>query len=101
MLKLVASNIRDVFGGDISQCLKNTPFNGVSNLIEEHLNKLSDIETDILYYLAIYRCPVKLYQFGNELLTSIQNNQILNAIKSLKRRFLIESNEEATWRVRR
>ncbi|MDJ0510521.1 MAG: NB-ARC domain-containing protein [Crocosphaera sp.] len=97
MLKLVASNIRDVFGGDIFQCLQKTPFNGVSNLIEEHLNKLLDVEIDILYYLAIYRCPVKLYQFENDLLTSVQNSTLLNAIKSLKRKFLIESNEEATY----
>jgi WD40 repeat protein/transcriptional regulator with XRE-family HTH domain len=97
MLKLVASNIKDVFGGDISQCLKNPPFNGVSKLIEEHLDKLSDFEIDILYYLTIYRCPVNLYQFKNNLLTSVQNNQLLNAIKSLKRKFLIESSEEATY----
>ena len=97
MLKLAASNITEVFGGDISQCLKSSPFNGISNLIEEHFDKLSEVEIDILYSLAIYRCPVKLYQFQNDLLTSVQNSQLLNAIKSLKRKFLIESSEEATY----
>ena len=97
MLKLVASNIKEVFGGDISQCLENSPFNGVSYLIEEHLCKLSKIETDILYWLAIYRCPVNLYQFQNDLLSSTPNGQLLNAIKSLKRKFLIEISDQATY----
>ncbi|MGK7893992.1 MAG: NB-ARC domain-containing protein, partial [Xenococcus sp. (in: cyanobacteria)] len=97
MLKLVASNITDVFGGDIAKCLENSPFNGVSYLIEEHLCKLSKIETDILYWLAIYRCPVNLYQFQNDLLSSTPNGQLLNAIKSLKRKFLIEISDQATY----
>ena len=97
MLKLVASNIKEVFGGDIAKCIENAPFNGVGYLIEEHLYKLSEVEIDILYWLAIYHCPVNLYQLQNDLLNSVQNRQLHNAIKSLKRKFLVEISEEATY----
>ena len=97
MLKLVTANIKEIFGGNIAQYLTDPPSDSVGNLIEQHLKNLSTVEIDILYYLTIYRCPVRLYQIQNDLLRSIQNSLLHSAIKSLKRKFLIESSEEATY----
>ena len=90
LLKLVATNIKDVFGCSIDTFLEQTLFNGVRELLEQHFQRLSELEKDLMYWLAIIRYPVNLFDLKITLLPSVPERQLLDAIKSLKHRFLIE-----------
>ena len=97
LLKLAAVNIKDVFGSSIPIFLENGLFNGVHDLVEKYFKRLSDVEKKIMYWLAISRHPVNLFELKNDLLPSVPDRQLLDAIKSLTRRSLIESVQIASY----
>jgi len=90
--KIVASTIKDLFTGDIEQFLQHNiiSFDDIEDLLSEQFDRLSELERELMYWLAIEREPVNLNQLQQDLLVSVSAKKLLEAIKSLKRRSLIE-----------
>ncbi|MEM6839513.1 MAG: AAA family ATPase [Cyanobacteria bacterium P01_C01_bin.120] len=88
VLKIVASNIRELFGGSVSDFLKQRITlitSDVSFLIEQQFQRLSTAEQDLLYALAKIREPVNVGRLQQELAPNI-----LQPLGSLVRRSLVE-----------
>jgi WD40 repeat protein len=94
-LKVVATTIRDLFSGNVGKFLQQetTVFGDISELLDQQFVRLSELEKDIMSWLAINREPVSLSQLREDIVTSITPQKILEALESLARRCLIEENE--------
>jgi hypothetical protein len=94
-IKLVASTIRDVFGGSIAaflNLLQHSPFlvNEVQELLEKQIDRLSSIEQDLLYWLAINPNPMSLEELQEGLRYSVSMSAFMSAIARLQRCALID-----------
>ncbi|MDV2995748.1 MAG: hypothetical protein N4J56_005402 [Chroococcidiopsis sp. SAG 2025] len=96
-LKIVASAIQALFDGNISQflqCWRAEVFilDGIRDLLDSQFNRLSDLETEVMYWLAIEREPVKVIELQDDLLSILSKQQLVNTLNSLCRRCLIDKN---------
>lgn len=90
-LKIVATTVRDIFAGNTAELLKETTiFGDINNLLEQQFERLSDLEKEVTYWLAINREPVSLTQLREDLL-SLSQLKLIETLESLSRRSLIES----------
>ena len=95
----VAINIYKSFAGNITHfinyCGENNSFifNGIEEFIEEQLKKLSETERNVMYWLAIYRNPISLFEL-KDIMGGLLNDQILTITKHLKSRFFVDSKNE-------
>ncbi|PSB16097.1 hypothetical protein C7B76_12410, partial [filamentous cyanobacterium CCP2] len=92
-LKIVATTIRELFGGDIALFLEQnvTLFGDVFDLIEQHYNRLSLLEKQIMLWLAIDREWVSFAQLQADLYGSASPIQLMNALQRLQGRSLMET----------
>jgi WD40 repeat protein/transcriptional regulator with XRE-family HTH domain len=93
-LKIVVSTIRDLFGGDIGLFLEQniTLFGDISDLIHQHYSRLSSLEKQVMFWLAIDREWVSFAQLQADLHGSISPIQLMEALQLLQGRSLIETN---------
>jgi WD40 repeat protein/transcriptional regulator with XRE-family HTH domain len=91
-LKVVATTIQDVFSGDISKFLQQetTVFGDIYELLEQQFSRLSNLEKDAMYWLAINREPVSLLEIREDIVSQISPQKVLESLESLVRRSLIE-----------
>ncbi|MCW5312888.1 hypothetical protein GTQ43_03195 [Nostoc sp. KVJ3] len=91
-LKLVSEPIRELFGGDIAAFLAEGEiiFGDTRNLLDQQFERLSEIEKEIIYWLAIKRELVSLEELLDELVHPLPKREVLEALESLRRRSLIE-----------
>jgi WD40 repeat protein/transcriptional regulator with XRE-family HTH domain len=91
-LKLISSYIREIFVGDIASFLNEgqAALGDVSDLIEQQFMRLSPHEQNIMYWLAIQCEPVSLETLAQDVLPSMSRIDLLAAISSLRKRFMIE-----------
>jgi WD40 repeat protein len=91
-IKLIAEPIRELFGGDVSDFLKQgiTIFGDIRDLIGLQFRRLSKQEQEIMYWLAIEREAVSLEVIQEDLLYPDPEEDLLVAVGSLRRRSLIE-----------
>jgi WD40 repeat protein len=91
-LKIVATTILDVFHGNISEFLKqNTAvFGDIHELLDQQFSRLSNLEKNIMYWLAVNREPVSLSELQDDILSLILPQKLLEALESLIRRSLVE-----------
>jgi WD40 repeat protein len=91
-LRIVATTIKDVFNGDTSEFLKQdmVAFGDICHLLNQQFSRLSDLEKEIMYWLAINREPVLLLELHEDIVSQIPLQKLLEAIESLVRRSLIE-----------
>jgi WD40 repeat protein len=96
-LKIISTSIRDLFDGNIAQFLQQGSgvFNGLQKLLVKQLERLSDLEQAILYWLAINSEPVSVAQLLEDLVPEPTTSKLLEALESLKRRSLIETAKAA------
>ncbi len=98
-LQLIANLIQELFNGNISSYLEqNTlvlsePF---SDILNQQFERLSDLEKEIIYWLAIEHQPVTPARLREDILLPPSQSQLLLALASLQRRSLIEQNPEET-----
>ncbi|QSJ20281.1 NACHT domain-containing protein [Nostoc sp. UHCC 0702] len=94
-LKVVATTIQDVFGGNISKFLQQETivFGDIHELLEQQFRRLSNLEKDAMYWLAINREPVSLSEIRDDIVSQIQPQKLLESLESLVRRSLIEKSE--------
>ncbi len=92
ILKLVAAPVREVFGGDIAAFLKEeeTVFGGVQDLLEQQFHRLSALEQEIMYWLAIENEEVSLLAIRENILRPIPKGVLFDAVDSLRRRSLVD-----------
>lgn len=95
-IKIVATTIRELFDGDVREfrCQGTTVFGSIYDLLSQQFHRLSDLEKDLLYWLAINREPVTLKKLRANLVLPVSSMKILEALESLSRRSLIEKSKE-------
>jgi WD40 repeat protein len=103
-LKIVATLIRDVFGGDIAQFLKQGNLGMLSQievLIEQQLKRLSTLELEILGGIALNAGAISFAGLSKSLLLTSSNTERIEALQSLQHRALIDydSTEPPRYRL--
>ncbi|MBE9138512.1 pentapeptide repeat-containing protein [Nodosilinea sp. LEGE 07088] len=96
-LKIVASSIRDFFGGDIAQFLAVSQqggflFDDIRDLLDQHFQRLTELEKAAMYWLAINREPSAIEDLQADLLTHVPPRDLWESLNSLQRRSLVERN---------
>jgi WD40 repeat protein len=93
-LKIAATTIEDVFDGNITEFLQQETavFGDIRDILEQQFNRLSDLEKEIIYWLAINREPVTISQLREDMASPVPSAKLLEAVESLGRRSLIEKN---------
>jgi ATP-dependent exoDNAse (exonuclease V) alpha subunit len=94
-LKLVASTIREVFGGNIAAFLKEGSilFGDIRDVLDQQFKRLSAFEQSILYWLALAREWVTLSDLIEERAHPVPRRKLLEALEALRRRCLLERGE--------
>jgi WD40 repeat protein len=92
-LKIVATSIRDLFGGEIALFLDQdvTLFGDIFTLIEQHYRRLSNLEQQVMLWLAIDREWVSFAQLQADWQGSVSAPQLMKALQLLQGRSLIET----------
>ncbi|RUT06428.1 hypothetical protein DSM106972_026850 [Dulcicalothrix desertica PCC 7102] len=91
-LEIVAAPIKDLFDSNIAAFLAQETllFKDIRSLLTQQFNRLSSLERQIMYWLAINREPVTAAQLQADLLPSISLVELRDGLFSLDRRSLIE-----------
>ncbi len=95
-LKIVSATIRDLFGGDIVAFLDQGAkiVGDLSDLLGQQFTRLSALEKEIMYWLAIEREAVSLEPLRENLVLPHAQQKYLEACESLRRRSLIERTDK-------
>jgi WD40 repeat protein/transcriptional regulator with XRE-family HTH domain len=97
-LKIAAATIHELFGGDIAAFVREGPV--IPHTIQQHLAyqlaRLSPLERDVMYWLAIERDLISYEELCTDLaLTSaMEKRELLMTLQSLRRRCLVERGEQ-------
>lgn len=93
-LRIVSTSIRELFSGEIAEFLAEdvSIFNGVRRLLDHQFDRLSPLEQSIMYWLAINREWTPIAELANDIIPPVNRIEILEALKSLSWRSLIEKN---------
>ncbi|MCA1990503.1 MAG: NACHT domain-containing protein [Coleofasciculus sp. S288] len=94
-LKVVATTIQDLFDGSILEFFKQdmAVFGDVRDLLDQQFERLSYLEKDLIYWLAINHEPISLSQLRSDLASLFPLPKLLEAMESLGRRSLVEKSE--------
>lgn len=95
-LKLATDPIRELFGGDIAAFLQHDTaiLQDVHDLLDQQFGRLSLLERDLLYWLAIERDQVGLAILQQNTGHTIARRELLEALHTLHRRSLIEQSQQ-------
>ncbi len=91
-LKIVATSIRDLFGGSIAEFLEQdtTVFNGVRRLLEQQFQRLSEAEQTLMDWLALNRELTTVVEIRNDFVSMPPTSAIFESVEAISRRSLIE-----------
>ena len=94
-LKMVAPTIRDFFDGSIAnflECLQQgtSVFGDIRDLLARQIDRLSNLEQQVMYWLAIEREPITLSELRANFVPQVSLGDLLEALTSLERRCLID-----------
>ncbi len=94
-LRQVSATIQEMYGGDITTFLEEitTMFGEMRYLLDQQFSRLSPLEQDIMYWLAINREPVSVPELHEDLLRPASPGELLEALEALKRRSLVEAGQ--------
>ncbi len=98
-LKIVASSIRDFFGGNLSEFLQVLNqdfflFDDIRDLLAQQFDRLTDVEKKIMYWLAIAREPISFQELQAHFFQKTSINEVLQSLLALQQRSLVEKSEE-------
>ena len=99
-LKFAAVEIQEALNGNISNFVRTflnegqVIFNNIRKLLESQFQRLSNLEKDIMYWLAINREPCSTLELQADIISSLPQPELLEALASLRRRTLIEKNNQ-------
>ncbi|MBD2000275.1 AAA family ATPase [Leptolyngbya sp. FACHB-541] len=91
-LKIVLTTVQDLFDGSIAQFLEqgSIAFGNIRTLIAEQFQRLSELEKQVMYWLAIHREWAGIAELRSDLIAERSQVQLLEALQALKRCSLIE-----------
>jgi WD40 repeat protein len=91
-LKIVSNTVRDLFDGSITEFLAqgSIAFGDINLLLNEQFRRLSDLEKQVMYWLAINREWVSLAELREDFVPTPSKHILLETLLSLVRRSLIE-----------
>jgi len=91
-LKLVADTVDELFGGSLSEFLADDTliFDDIRTVLDQYFTRLSDMEQQILFWLAVEREPVLSQDLRQNLLQYPKQRLFLEALRNLQRRSLVE-----------
>lgn len=91
-LKITATTIQELFDGNVSAFLaeESVVLGDIRDLLEQHFQRLSALEQELMYWIAINREPVSLADLKDDIIAPIPSAKLLEALESLKRRSLLE-----------
>lgn len=93
VLKIVAAAVKESFSGRVREFLQqNTIFLGyISEILDQQFERLSALEKEIMYKLALNRQPISLNKMREDIsLQEVSTSELIYALESLGRRSLIE-----------
>ncbi len=95
-LNIVSTTIQDLFNGNVSEFLKQNTLviTGFTDILDQQFKRLSPLEKQIVYWLAIHRQPVLLSQLQIDILGSVKKSELIEVLQSLGWRSLIEKSTE-------
>ncbi len=95
-LKVVATAIRDLFDGNITTFLVQgtITFSDIYELLDEQFQRLSDLEKQVLYWLAVHQEWASLAALRDDFVP-ISSSTLLGTLLSLKQRSLIEKKADS------
>jgi len=91
-LTVVSRSIYSMFDGDIQSFLDQeaSVFGGIRQLIDQQYERLSNLEQQVMYWLAIEREPITTDNLRQDIVPMVSKSQILESVTSLRWRSLIE-----------
>lgn len=92
-IKLIIPLIQSVFAGNIAAFLNQNALvigDRLNSILQQQFEQLSDLERDILYWLAIWQEPVSFSRLQSHFLISVNPASILAGIAGLEKRSLLE-----------
>jgi WD40 repeat protein len=91
-LKLVSSTIQSIFNHDINKFIQQDMlvFSDIKDVLDEQFGRLSQIEKEIMYWLAIEREWLDLDFLQESFISVASKSNLLSALVSLERRSIIE-----------
>ncbi len=94
-LKLAATTIQTLFGGDIQTYLVqgSTVFSNLWDLLEQQFQRLSPLQQQVMYWFAINREGISAAKLQTEFLPKLPLSRLLEALESLHYQSLIETTE--------
>jgi WD40 repeat protein len=96
-LELIYPTVKEVFNKDVSEYLKYLgqagpdSANVLSEVLDEQSKRLSDLERQIMYWLAVNREPEMLTEFLEDIWPPVPPLDLQRALKSLRGRSLIQN----------
>lgn len=93
-LKIVSLTIQELFGS-ISAFLQQgtTVFGDIRALLKQQFDRLSGLEKEIMYWLAINRDPVSIQELREDIVPLVSQPKLLEALESLGQRALVERSQ--------
>lgn len=94
-LKLVARTIHDFFDGDVAAFLSDELpiFDDIRAVLDQHFARLTELERELLIWMAVEREPVTLPHLAQNLVRAPSRNDLLSALGALQRHSLLEKHE--------
>jgi NB-ARC domain len=92
VLKIVATTIQDLFAGRISVFLREGTivFGDLNDILDEQFERLSAIEKEVFYWLAIAIEPISLSRLRSLFISFVPIAELIEALGSLLKRSSIE-----------
>lgn len=94
-LKVVGTTVKDLFLGSIRDFIdhETAVFGDIRDLLEQQFERLSSVEQEIVYWLAINREPLTIADVRADMVTTVPKLALLEGLESLSRRSLVERDE--------
>ncbi len=91
-LQIISESIRELFAGDISRFLQQDAYlyGGITDLLEQQRARLSALEQDIMFWLAVAREPVTPGVLARDIVAQPTEAAVFAALHALRHRFLVE-----------
>ncbi|MGH7999918.1 MAG: NB-ARC domain-containing protein, partial [Brasilonema sp.] len=91
-LKIISTTIKELFDGSISDFLaqESVVFGRIRDVLDQQFCRLSGLEREVMYWLAINREPVSLSELREDIASLESPPKLIEALESLVRRSLID-----------
>lgn len=97
-LKIVSSTIRDFFAGNVTDFIATLQtdtfiFDDIRDLLQKQFRRLTVLERQIMYWLAIEREPVSVRVLQQNFIVRISLGELLQSLASLQKRSFVEKSD--------